>query len=102
MVAGVSWGVTLGLAYAQRHADRVSAMVLGAVTAGTRRETDWMTRDMGRLFPAQWQEFVAAVPAAERGGDWPPPTPGSSPIRTCTCARTPRGAGVPGRTRTSR
>ena len=69
MVAGVSWGVTLGLAYAQQHADRVSAMVLGAVTASTRRETDWMTRDMGRLFPAQWQEFVAAVPAAERGGD---------------------------------
>jgi proline iminopeptidase len=31
-VVGVSWGVTLGLVYAQRHPDRVLAMVLGAVT----------------------------------------------------------------------
>jgi proline iminopeptidase len=69
VVVGVSWGVTLGLAYAQRHPGRVSAMVLGAVTAGTRRETDWVTRDMGRLFPAQWEAFVSAVPAADRGGD---------------------------------
>jgi len=37
-------------------------MVLGAVTAGTRRETVWVTRDMGRLFPEQWQEFIAPVP----------------------------------------
>jgi proline iminopeptidase len=62
VVVGVSWGVTLGLAYAQQHPERVSAMVLGAVTAGTRRETEWVTRDMGRLFPAQWQEFIAPVP----------------------------------------
>jgi proline iminopeptidase len=44
-------------------------MVLGAVTAGTRRETEWITRDMGRIFPREWEAFVAAVPAAERDGD---------------------------------
>jgi proline iminopeptidase len=69
VVMGVSWGVTLGLVYAQRHPERVIAMVLGAVTAGTRRETDWITRDMGRVFPREWERFAAAVPAAERNGD---------------------------------
>jgi proline iminopeptidase len=69
MVVGVSWGVTLGLAYAQQHPERVAAMALGAVTAGTRREIDWITRDMGRVFPVEWERFVALVPEAERGGD---------------------------------
>lgn len=69
VVFGVSWGVTLGLVYAQCHPERVSAMVLAAVTAGARRESDWITRDMGRLFPREWEQFIAAVPAAERDGD---------------------------------
>ncbi len=69
VVVGVSWGVTLALVYAQRHAEHVAGMVLGAVTAGARRETTWITRDMGRVFPQQWDDFVAAVPLAERGGD---------------------------------
>ena len=69
VVVGGSWGVTLGLVYAQRHPERVIAMVLGAVTAGTRRETGWITRDMGRVFPREWEQFAGAVPAAERAGD---------------------------------
>ena len=69
VVAGGSWGVTLALAYAQRYPDRVSAMVLAAVTSGTRRETDWITRDMRRVFPREWDAFAAGVPAATRGGD---------------------------------
>ena len=69
VVVGGSWGVTLGLVYAQRHPERVIAMVLGAVTTGTRRETDWITRDMGRIFPREWEQFAGTVPAAQRGGD---------------------------------
>ena len=53
LVVGVSWGVTLALVYAQAHPDRVTGMVLAAVTSGTRRETDWITRDMGRVFPRE-------------------------------------------------
>jgi proline iminopeptidase len=66
VVAGVSWGVTLAVAYAQRHPERVTAMALAAVTAGTRREVDWITRDMGRVFPREWERFAAVVPDAER------------------------------------
>jgi proline iminopeptidase len=69
VVVGGSWGSTLALVYAQRHPDRVRGVVLGPVTAGTRRETAWITRDMGRLFPAEWADLEAAVPPAERDGD---------------------------------
>ncbi len=69
VVVGESWGVTLALVYAQRHPERVIATVLAAVTAGTRKETDWITRDMGRVFPREWDRFVAVVPDAERDGD---------------------------------
>lgn len=69
VVVGGSWGVTLGLVYAQRHPERVIAMVLAAVTSGTQREIDWITRDMGRVFPREWERFVSTVAPAERDGD---------------------------------
>ncbi len=69
VVFGISWGVTLALVYAQAYPERVRAMVLAAVTSGERRETEWITRDMGRVFPREWEAFAALVPAAERDGD---------------------------------
>jgi proline iminopeptidase len=69
LVTGGSWGVTLALAYAQAHPDRVSELVLAAVTTGDRRETEWITRDMGRVFPREWDRFREGVPAGERDGD---------------------------------
>ncbi|MFE9427575.1 prolyl aminopeptidase [Kitasatospora sp. NPDC006697] len=69
LVLGGSWGATLGLAYAERHPDRVSELVLFSVTNTTRREVAWVTREMGRVFPAEWARFRDAVPAAERDGD---------------------------------
>ena len=61
-VVGVSWGVTLGLVYAQTHPERVDALVLAAVTAGTRREIQWITRDMGRGVPREWERFARGLP----------------------------------------
>jgi proline iminopeptidase len=61
-VLGLSWGTTLGLAYAQAHPRRVSALVLALVTTTSRREVEWITRDVGCLFPAEWERFAAAVP----------------------------------------
>ena len=54
LVSGGSWGVALALAYAQAHPERVTALVLAAVTSGRRLETDWITRDMRRVFPREW------------------------------------------------
>jgi proline iminopeptidase len=68
LLFGGSWGSTLGLAYAQRHPERVSEIVLVAVTTGRRREIDWITQDVGRIFPEQWARFRDGVPPAERDG----------------------------------
>ena len=59
LVSGVSWGTTLALAYAQTHPDRVSELVLVAVTTTSREEVDWVTEAVGRLFPEAWQRFEA-------------------------------------------
>ena len=69
LVWGGSWGTTLGLAYAEAHPDRVSEMILVSVVGTTRADVEWVTRAMGRVFPAEWERFVAAVPEPERGGD---------------------------------
>lgn len=69
LVLGLSWGSTLGLAYAQRHPERVAALVLGMVVTGTRREVEWITRDMGRLAPEAWERFRDGVPERDRDGN---------------------------------
>lgn len=61
-VLGVSWGTTLGLAYAQAHPDRVSGVILVAVGLTTRREVRWITEGVGRLFAPQWERFSSFVP----------------------------------------
>jgi len=60
VVAGVSWGTTLALAYAQAHPERVSALVLVAVTTTSREEIDWITEGVGRIFPEAFQRFEAS------------------------------------------
>ena len=61
-ILGLSWGTTLGLAYAQAHSHRVNALVLGFVTTTSRREVQWITEDVGRIFPQEWDRFANAVP----------------------------------------
>ncbi len=65
-VFGISWGSVLGLTYAERHPDRVTALVVAAVSTGTARDIDWLTVDAGRFFPPQWLEFYEHVPAELR------------------------------------
>jgi proline iminopeptidase len=69
LVLGGSWGSTLALAYAQAHPERVSEIVLFSVVTTTRREVDWVMRQAGRFFPAEWERFRDGVPAIERDGD---------------------------------
>jgi proline iminopeptidase len=61
-ILGLSWGTTLGLAYAQAYPHRVNALVLGFVTTTSRREVQWITEDVGRIFPQEWDRFANAVP----------------------------------------
>jgi proline iminopeptidase len=62
LVAGISWGTTLALAYAQAHPERVRGLALAAVTTTSTREVEWITEGVGRIFPEQWAAFADAVP----------------------------------------
>jgi proline iminopeptidase len=69
LLFGGSWGSTLILAYAERHPERVSEIVIPNVTTTRRSEIDWLYRGVGRFFPEEWERFRAGVPEAERDGD---------------------------------
>lgn len=70
LVLGQSWGATLALLYGETLADRVTELVLGAVTMTRKKELDWLYRGgVAPLFPEQWARFRAAVPVHDRDGD---------------------------------
>jgi proline iminopeptidase len=69
LLFGGSWGSTLILAYAERHPERVSEIVIPSVTTCRRSEIDWLYRGVGRFFPEAWERFRAGAPEAERDGD---------------------------------
>ena len=66
IVFGLSWGSVLGATYAERHPDRVRALVLGAFSTGRAVDIDWLTVHAGRFFPAEWRRFRDHVPAELR------------------------------------
>ncbi|MFI7611259.1 prolyl aminopeptidase [Nonomuraea terrae] len=68
LVFGGSWGSTLALAYAQAHPDRVSELVLRGVWLVRPSDEAWTFTPEGaaRLFPAEWEAFVAPIPAREQ------------------------------------
>jgi proline iminopeptidase len=63
---GISWGSTLALAYAEAHPQRVNGLVLALVTTTSRREVQWLTHDVGRIFPQAWDRFASGVPETLR------------------------------------
>ncbi|MEV4073672.1 prolyl aminopeptidase [Nonomuraea fuscirosea] len=69
LLYGGSWGSTLILAYAETYPERVSEIVIPAVTTTRRSEIDWLYRGVGRFFPEAWDRFRDGVPAADRDGD---------------------------------
>ena len=67
-VFGGSWGSTLALAYAQRHADRVTELVLRGIFLVRRHEIQWFyQRGTSFIYPDRWERFVEHIPVAERG-----------------------------------
>ncbi|MEU6967067.1 prolyl aminopeptidase [Kitasatospora aureofaciens] len=69
LLNGASWGVTLALAYAQQHPERVSEIIVQAVMTTSQAELDWLYRGAGRFRPEAWDRFRAGVPEEERDGD---------------------------------
>jgi proline iminopeptidase len=67
-VFGGSWGSTLALAYAQRHPDRVSELVLRGIFLLRKWEIDWFYQDgASHLFPDAFEAYLRPIPLEERG-----------------------------------
>jgi proline iminopeptidase len=67
-VFGGSWGSTLALAYAQKHPDRVTELVLRGIFMIRKKELDWFYQEgASAIFPDTWEGYLAEIPPAERG-----------------------------------
>jgi proline iminopeptidase len=68
LVFGGSWGSTLALAYAERHPERVSALVLRGIFMLRRSEIEWFyQRGASAIYPDRFEDYLAPIPVAERG-----------------------------------
>jgi proline iminopeptidase len=68
-VFGGSWGSTLALAYAEKHPERVSELILRGIFTLRQRELDWFYQEGGasRIFPDAFEHYLEPIPPAERG-----------------------------------
>jgi proline iminopeptidase len=69
LVFGGSWGSTLGLAYAVRHPERVTALVLWAVVTTRARDVHWLTHTMGDVYPDDFDALLSVLPEQNRTGN---------------------------------
>ncbi len=66
-VFGGSWGSTLALAYAQRHPERVSALIVRGIFTLRRSELQWFYQSGASwLYPDAFEKFLAPIPMEER------------------------------------
>ena len=68
LLFGGSWGATLALAYAQRHGDPVSAMILRGTFLARAKDLAWFfgADGVARVFPDAYVDLLQLVPSAER------------------------------------
>jgi proline iminopeptidase len=67
-VFGGSWGSTLALAYAEKHPDRVTELVLRGIFLLRKWEIDWFYQEgASAIFPDTWEQYLAAIPPEEHG-----------------------------------
>jgi len=64
---GGSWGSTLALAYAETYPERVLGMILRGIFLARAGDVRWFYQaGANRLFPDQWERFLAPIPASEQ------------------------------------
>ena len=68
VVFGGSWGSTLALAYAQKHPERVRALVLRGIFLCRPEEIRWFYQEGASwIYPDVWEQYRDVIPEAERG-----------------------------------
>lgn len=64
---GGSWGSTLALLYAQKHAERVKAMILRGIFLCRDKDLKWFYQEgADRIFPDYWQDFLQPIAPEKR------------------------------------
>ena len=67
LVFGGSWGSTLSLAYAQKHPERVTELVLRGIFLLRPEEIRWFYQEgASSLYPDTWQNYLAPIPEDEQ------------------------------------
>lgn len=67
-VFGGSWGSTLALAYAIKHPDKTTELVLRGIFLVRQKELRWFYQEgTSEMFPDAWEEYLKPIPVAERG-----------------------------------
>ncbi|HEU4376332.1 MAG TPA: prolyl aminopeptidase [Telluria sp.] len=67
LVFGGSWGSTLALAYGQAHPEHCLGFILRGIFLCTAAEIDWFLHGVQWFYPELYDEFIAPIPAEERG-----------------------------------
>jgi proline iminopeptidase len=62
LVVGGSWGATLALAYAARHRERVSGLLLRGVFLANKADIDWFFHGVAGLLPDAQARFIDQIP----------------------------------------
>ncbi len=65
-VFGGSWGSTLAIAYAVKHAKRVISLALRGIFLSRPAELKWFLGDVQHFFPEVWHKLVQYVPANQQ------------------------------------
>jgi proline iminopeptidase len=66
IVFGMSFGSTLGVAYAETHPQHVRGLVVAGAALGSKAEIDWLYQTLAPLFPEQWERFTEGLSPEER------------------------------------
>lgn len=67
LVFGGSWGSTLALAYATKHPERVTALVLRGIFLCRTKEIRWFYQEgASQIFPDYWEHYQGPIPDGER------------------------------------
>jgi proline iminopeptidase len=65
-VFGGSWGSTLALAYALKHASRVTSLTLRGIFLSRSSELKWFLGDVQHFYPEVWHALVSYLPKREQ------------------------------------
>jgi proline iminopeptidase len=67
VVFGGSWGSTLALAYAERHAERVRALILRGIFLCRPSEIRWFYQEgASHIYADVWEQYLNVIPKDER------------------------------------